>query len=466
MSAIVETPLSVIVLAAGQGSRMQSSLPKVLHTIGGQPLLEHVIKDALALNASDIHVVFGHGGAQVQQALSAYELSWVEQAEQLGTGHAVEQALPSIADDHLVLLLYGDVPLITVQTLQRLIAVSVLENGDDALALLTTELDDPSGYGRIVRDAQGMVQAIVEQKDASEVQLGIDEINTGILAVKASLLKRWIARLDNKNAQGEFYLTDIVGMAAAEGVRINTANPSDIFEIEGVNNKCQLAKLERAFQRRKAQALMTQGLTLRDPARFDLRGELIIGRDVVIDINVIIEGRVELADDVVIGPNSVLKNIKIGSGTQVHAHCVLEDSLVGSNCDIGPFARLRPQTELANKVKVGNFVEIKKSTIADGSKVNHLSYVGDTTMGGNVNVGAGTITCNYDGANKHQTIIGNDVFIGSDTQFIAPVTVADGATIGAGSTITKDTPAETLTLSRSKQVSLKGWQRPRKTEKK
>jgi bifunctional UDP-N-acetylglucosamine pyrophosphorylase/glucosamine-1-phosphate N-acetyltransferase len=454
----VEMPLSVIVLAAGQGTRMKSNLPKVLHCIAGRPLVEHVISDALALDAAGIHVVFGHGGDQVQQALSDYDLNWAEQAEQLGTGHAVEQALPAIADDHLVLLLYGDVPLISVGTLQRLIAAA----GNDALALLTARLDDPTGYGRIVRDAAEKVQCIVEQKDASAEQLAIDEINTGMLAVNAALLKKWIARLDNNNAQGEFYLTDIVGMAVSDGVTINTAHPDEQCEIEGVNNKRQLAELERAFQLRQARQLMEDGLTLRDPNRFDLRGELIIGRDVEIDINVLVEGRVELADGVVIGPNAVLKNVSIGQDTCVHANCVMEESRVGEQCDIGPFARIRPQTNLANKVKVGNFVEIKKSDIADGSKVNHLSYVGDTTMGGNVNVGAGTITCNYDGANKHQTIIGDNVFIGSDTQLIAPVTIADGATIGAGSTITRDTTADTLTLSRAKQVTVEGWKRPQK----
>ena len=457
----VEKPLSVIVLAAGQGTRMKSNLPKVLHCIAGRPLVEHVITDALELGAADIHVVFGHGGEQVKQALSSYELNWAEQAEQLGTGHAVEQALPAIPDDHLVLLLYGDVPLITVDTLQRLIVATA----NDSLALLTAKLSDPTGYGRIVRDGEdnsGAVQAIVEQKDASEEQLTIDEINTGMLAVNATLLKKWISKLENNNAQGEFYLTDIVGMAAADGVAITSANPAEICEIEGVNNKRQLAELERAFQLRQARQLMEDGLTLRDPTRFDLRGELIIGRDVEIDINVVVEGRVELGDGVMIGPNAVLKNVRLGNGTRVDANCVLEGSVVGENCAIGPFARLRPQTNLANKVKVGNFVEIKKSDIADGSKVNHLSYVGDTTMGSNVNVGAGTITCNYDGANKHQTIIGDDVFIGSDTQLIAPVTIAAGSTIGAGSTITRDTPDNALTLSRAKQTSIDGWTRPSK----
>jgi bifunctional UDP-N-acetylglucosamine pyrophosphorylase/glucosamine-1-phosphate N-acetyltransferase len=467
MSSVVDKPLSVVVLAAGQGTRMKSSLPKVLHTIAGRPLVEHVIQDALELDATGIHVVYGHGGEQVQQALSSYDLFWAEQAEQLGTGHAVEQALPAIPDEHLVLLLYGDVPLITVSTLRRLLSASVLDNGDDALALLTAKLDDPTGYGRIVRNGEnnsGAVQAIVEQKDASEAQLAINEINTGMLAVKADLLKKWVSRLENNNAQGEFYLTDIVGLAVADKVTVNTANPSEVCEIEGVNNKRQLAELERAFQLRQARRLMEDGLTLRDPNRFDLRGELIIGRDVEIDINVVIEGRVELGDGVSIGPNVVLKNVRMDSGTKVDANSVLEDSIVGAHCTIGPFARLRPQTRLSDRVKIGNFVEIKKSEIADDSKVNHLSYVGDTTMGSNVNVGAGTITCNYDGANKHQTIIGDNVFIGSDTQLIAPVTIAPGSTIGAGSTITRDTPDNALTLSRAKQTSIDGWTRPVKKQ--
>jgi len=453
-------PLSVVVLAAGQGTRMQSDLPKVLHTIGGEPLLVHVINAAMALSASQISVVYGHGGGQVQEALSQYSLQgniqWVEQSQQLGTGHAVEQALPGIPDDHLVLLLYGDVPLISVETLQKLIAATA----NDALALLTADLENPAGYGRIVRDTAGNVLSIVEQKDAAPDQLAIKEINTGMLAVKAAKLRKWISQLDNNNAQGEFYLTDIVGLAVRDNTKVSTANPDEICEIEGVNNKRQLAELERAFQQRQANRLMEAGLTLRDPARFDLRGELIIGRDVEIDVNVVVEGRVELGDKVSIGPNTVLRNVLIGSGTRVHANCVIADSVMGSRCEIGPFARVRPDTNLADSVKIGNFVEIKKSEIAAGSKISHLSYVGDTTMGANVNVGAGTITCNYDGANKHQTIIGDNVFIGSDTQLVAPVTIEEGATIGAGSTITRDAPGETLTLSRSKQVSKQGWRRP------
>lgn len=449
-------PLSVVVLAAGQGTRMKSSLPKVLHTIGGDPLLLHVVRAAQALDANDITVVYGHGGEQVQAALAKEGLNWVEQAEQLGTGHAVEQAMPLIADNHTVLLLYGDVPLITPETLNQLVAAS--EN--NSLALLTADLDDPTGYGRIVRDESNNVLCIVEQKDASTEQLAIQEINTGMLAVRSNELRQWVGRLENDNAQGEFYLTDIVGFAVNDGVNINTTSPGNVMEIEGVNNKRQLAELERAHQLRLANEYMDNGLTLRDPARFDVRGELSFGTDVEIDVNVIIEGKVTLGNRVTIGPNVVLKNITLGDDCHVHANSVIEDSTIGSACEIGPFARIRPETKLADQVKVGNFVEIKKSTIDAGSKINHLSYVGDTTMGSHVNIGAGTITCNYDGANKYQTIIGDNVFIGSDTQLIAPVTVGDGATIGAGSTITRDAAADALTLSRPEQVTKEGWKRP------
>ena len=450
--------LSVVVLAAGQGTRMKSVLPKVLHEIGGKPLLAHVIDDALALEAERIVVVYGHGGEQVRAALKDYDLNWVEQAQQLGTGHAVQQAIPEIADDHTVLLLYGDVPLVTVETLRELVAAS----RNQALAMLTASLQDASGYGRIVRSSDNRVQCIVEQKDATPEQLTIKEINTGMLAVNAGQLRQWLGRLTNNNAQGEYYLTDIVAFAVQDGVTVNTTAPRELTEIEGVNNKLQLAQLERAFQFRQAREFMLNGLTLRDPARFDLRGDLSFGKDVVIDVNVVFEGHVELGNQVSIGPNCTIRNASIGDGSTVLANCVVENTRVGKHCDIGPFARLRPDTELADSVKVGNFVEVKKSRIAQGSKVNHLSYVGDTTMGSNVNVGAGTITCNYDGANKHQTIIGNDVFIGSDSQLVAPVTIGDGATIGAGSTITRDAPPNTLTLSRTPQTTKEGWRRPEK----
>lgn len=454
----MQNMLSAVVLAAGQGTRMKSDLPKVLHTIGGKPMLAHVLEAARALNPASIVVVYGHGGGQVQSEINDDKLHWVEQAQQLGTGHAVAQAMPKVADDHTVLLLYGDVPLITAETLHTLVQAA----SGNCLALLTAELDDASGYGRIVRDSAGSVQCIVEQKDATPEQLEIREINTGMLAVNGKQLRQWISQLQNNNAQGEYYLTDIVGFAVVDGVKVQTTSPSSRVEIEGVNNKCQLAELERAHQQRLATAYMQDGLTLRDPARFDVRGELTFGEDVIIDVNVVLEGTVVLGKGVSISPNCMLKNVRVGDGTTIEANCVIENSSIGANCNIGPFARLRPETELSDSVKVGNFVEVKKSTIATGSKINHLSYVGDTTMGTNVNMGAGTITCNYDGANKHRTIIGNDVFIGSDTQLVAPVSIGDGATIGAGSTITRDAPPNALTLSRLKQTTKEGWRKPEK----
>jgi bifunctional UDP-N-acetylglucosamine pyrophosphorylase/glucosamine-1-phosphate N-acetyltransferase len=451
-------PLSVVVLAAGQGTRMKSDLPKVLHEIGGVPLLVHVIRAAQALDATDITVVYGHGGEQVQSVLSDEKISWVEQSEQLGTGHAVQQAMPNVPDNHTTLLLYGDVPLITTDTLKDL--VEATEN--NSLALLTAKLNNPAGYGRIVRDAKNKVQCIVEQKDATKEQLTINEVNTGMLAVRSNELREWVNRLNNNNAQSEFYLTDIIDFAVKDGVSINSRQPDSTIEIEGVNNKRQLADLERAYQKRMANEYMNNGLTLRDPNRFDVRGELNFGKDVIIDVSVIIEGKVTLGDRVNVESNVVLKDITIGNDTNIHANCVLENSTVGKSCDIGPFARIRPETELADQVKIGNFVEIKKSSVADGSKVNHLSYIGDTTMGSQVNIGAGTITCNYDGVNKHRTIIGDKVFIGSNTQLVAPLTVGDGATIGAGSTITRDAPSDVLTLTRPKQVTKEGWKRPKK----
>ncbi|WP_177433219.1 bifunctional UDP-N-acetylglucosamine diphosphorylase/glucosamine-1-phosphate N-acetyltransferase GlmU [Thiohalobacter thiocyanaticus] len=449
--------LHVIILAAGQGTRMRSALPKVLHPIAGRPMLGHVIETAGALGAAGIHVVYGHGGEQVRAAFAGRnDIQWAEQAEQLGTGHAVAQALPNVPDDARILILYGDVPLIGQDTLAALADAA----GDDSLGLLTATLPDPTGYGRIVRDNHHCVTGIVEQKDASEAELQICEINTGFMAAPARPLKDWIGRLGNDNAQGEYYLTDVTGMAAREGVAINVVQPQYPEEILGVNNRLQLAELERAWQRRHAEALLLGGVTLLDPGRFDLRGRLQHGLDVSIDVNVVIEGEVRLEDNVRIGPNCVLRNVTIGAGTEVLANCVIEDAVIGAGARIGPFARIRPETRLADGVHVGNFVEVKKAEIGAGSKVNHLSYIGDTRMGAGVNIGAGTITCNYDGANKHLTVIEDEVFIGSDTQLVAPVTVGKGATIGAGTTLTRDAPAGELTLSRSKQQTREGWKRP------
>ena len=454
----MHSKLHVVILAAGQGTRMKSALPKVLHAIGGKPLLEHVIQTAMQLNADSLHVVYGHGGELVTQQLAQYDVNWVLQDQQLGTGHAVEQAMPSIPDNDSVLILYGDVPLIKQETLSKLITAS--EQG--ALGLLTANLPNPAGYGRIVRNDAGEVVKIVEEKDASEEQRKISEINTGMLALSSTKLKGWLDQLENNNAQGEYYLTDVIGMAALENITINTVQPDSLVEIEGVNNKLQLAELERAYQRQQAELLMLQGVTLRDPERFDLRGELEVGQDVIIDVNVVIEGKVTLGNGVTVEPNNLIINSSIADNSIIHPNCVIESSTVGKDCEIGPFARIRPDTNLVEQVKIGNFVEVKKSNIAFGSKVNHLSYIGDTEMGEKVNVGAGTITCNYDGAYKHKTIIGNGVFIGSDTQLVAPVEVGEGATIGAGSTITHDVPKGELSLSRSPQKTRQGWKRPTK----
>ena len=453
--------LNTVILAAGQGTRMRSAHPKVLHRLAGRPLLEHVIDTAEQLHSEAVHVVYGHGGETVPAALAHREVDWVLQAEQLGTGHAVMQAMPTIRDDANVLVLYGDVPWIRASTLTAL-----LEQQADGVALLTVELDDPSGYGRIIRDDQDRVLRIVEHKDASDRERDIREVNTGILSVSAGRLRSWLASLKNNNSQGEYYLTDIIGMAVSEGVTVRVHRIGDPMEAAGVNDRRQLALLERAYQRRCADELMTHGVTFADPARYDQRGRVSVGRDVSIDVNVILEGNVELADNVNIGPNTLIRDSRIGEGVHIMANCVIEDAVVGAHSRIGPYARLRPETELAEHVHIGNFVEIKKSTVATGSKINHLSYVGDTTVGSHVNIGAGTITCNYDGANKHRTVIGDRAFIGSDTQLVAPVTVGDGATIGAGSTITRDTPPEQLTLSkRNAQISVSGWTRPVKKPK-
>lgn len=448
--------LSVIILAAGQGTRMRSALPKVLHPLGGAPLLQHVINTAKQLQSSSIHIVYGHGGEQVRDALAHENVSWVLQEQQLGTGHAVDQAMPSVPDDDTLLILYGDVPLIRPETLARL----VMQAEGGSLSVLTATLDNPAGYGRMIRDANGKLTGIVEQKDASEEQLAICEINSGFLAAPSGRLRAWLQQLDNSNAQGEYYLTDVIAMAAAQGVPVDSACADDEVEILGVNDRVQLATLERSYQRRQAEQLMRNGATLADPARLDIRGEVVTGNDCYIDINAVFEGRVTLGERVHIGPNCCIKNATIDDDVEIFANCVIEDGVIGKQSRIGPFARIRPETELAAQVHVGNFVEIKKSRIATGSKVNHLSYIGDTHMGSGVNVGAGTITCNYDGAYKHLTEIGDNVFIGSDTQLVAPVRVGDGATIGAGSTITHDVPPEKLVLSRSPQQTRSGWKRP------
>lgn len=447
--------LEIVILAAGKGTRMRSNLPKVLHGIAGKPMVQHVIDAAAALSPVQTHLVYGHGAEQLQQALAHNEVSWALQAEQLGTGHAVDQA--SWQDDSKVLVLYGDVPLIQTETLSRLLAVQP-ENG---IGLLTVNLDDPTGYGRIVRDDTGTVTAIVEHKDANEAQRAIAEVNTGILVAPGKALKRWLANLSNDNAQGEYYLTDVIAMAAAEG-GVATAQPDTAIEVEGANNRVQLAALERAFQARAAEKAMLEGATLADPARFDVRGELIVGQDVFIDVNVVIQGKVEIGNNVVIGPGCVLKDCRIGDGSVLKPFTLVEDATVGEICTAGPFARLRPGAELVHDSHIGNFVEMKKARLGKGSKANHLAYIGDADVGEKVNIGAGTITCNYDGANKHKTVIEDNAFIGSDSQLVAPVTIGKGATVAAGSTITKDVAEGELVLTRTKQKHLTGWQRPQK----
>jgi len=449
--------LGIVILAAGQGTRMKSRLPKVLHRLGDRPLLQHVIDTARALAPARIVVVHGHGGEQVRETIMGDDLHWAEQAEQLGTGHAVAQALPHLAGIDQVLVLYGDVPLIRTETLQGL-----LDAAGDGFGLLTVTLEDPTGYGRICRDSAGRVERIVEQKDATPQQLTIREVNTGIMVLPGERLDDWLGRLGNDNAQGEYYLTDVLAMAVTEGLAVAVAQPTEPVEAEGVNDRAQLAMLERAWQRRQADTLMRAGLTLRDPARFDLRGSLRHGMDCEIDIDVLIEGEVELGEGVRIGPHCVLRDCRIDDGVEVQAHCVIEQAHIGSDSRVGPFSRLRPGAELVGGNHVGNFVEIKNSIIGEGSKVNHLSYVGDAELGRGVNIGAGTITCNYDGANKHRTLIGDRAFIGSNTALVAPVTVGKGATIGAGSVISKDAPEECLTLTRARQATIEGWKRPEK----
>ena len=447
--------LTSIILAAGKGTRMRSKLPKVLHPVAGKPMVQHVIDNAVSLGARETNLVYGHGREQLQAALSHNEVNWVLQEEQLGTGHAVAVAKEHIADDDTVLILYGDVPLTKKSTLEKLLAATP----EKGLAVLTVNLDDPSGYGRMLRE-NGKLVGIVEQKDATPEQLAIQEINTGIMAANGELLKRWLSNLSNNNAQGEYYLTDIVAMAHSEGVAITSAQPDHPMEVEGANNRVQLAALERAYQSWQAEELMINGASLADPARIDVRGTVKTGQDVQIDVNVIFEGDVVIGDDVVIGPNCVLKNCTIGDGVVVKANSLIEDAHVATKCTLGPFARLRPGAVMEEDSHIGNFVEMKKSRLGKGSKANHLTYLGDAEVGEKVNIGAGTITCNYDGVNKSKTIIGDNAFIGSNSSLVAPVQIGATATVGAGSVITSNIADEQLAVARGKQRNLDGWQRP------
>ncbi|WP_127471687.1 bifunctional UDP-N-acetylglucosamine diphosphorylase/glucosamine-1-phosphate N-acetyltransferase GlmU [Thiomicrorhabdus aquaedulcis] len=449
--------LKVVILAAGKGTRMKSNLPKVLQPLAGKPLLQHVIDTAQHLHSDNIVAVVGHGAELVKTHVTGLNLEFVLQEQQLGTGHAVQQVQSHFEDDDTVLILYGDVPLTKLTTLTRLLN---LVEEQYPLALLTITLNDSNGYGRIIRDNQGEVLAIVEQKDANPEQCCIKEVNTGILAAKGYWLKRWIDQLTNQNSQGEYYLTDVIALAVREGFKIATTHPETELEVLGVNDKLQLHTLEREYQRLLVNDLMLNGVTILDAHRVDIRGQVTAGRDVEVDVNVVFEGQISLGDNVRIGANCYLKDVTILANTVIHPFSHLESCQIGEECIIGPYARLRPGTQLANQVKIGNFVETKKAVIGKDSKVNHLSYIGDTVMGTGVNIGAGTITCNYDGVNKHVTHIGNNVFVGSDTQLIAPVNIGHDATIGAGSTITKDVPSGELTLSRSKQLTLQGWKKP------
>lgn len=453
--------MNIVILAAGMGKRMYSDLPKVLHPVAGRPMLAHVLDTARALSPSRLVVVVGHGAARVREAVAADDVAFAEQAQQLGTGHAVMQALPLLDDNQPTLVLYGDVPLTSAATLRALVA----EAGAQRLGVLTVEMPDPTGYGRIVRDAAGSIVRIVEQKDATEAEKAIREINTGIIVCPTGHLRKWLSTLRNDNAQGEYYLTDTVERAVADGVETVSAQPAAIWETLGVNSKLQLAEVERIHQGNQARRLLEAGVTLLDPARIDVRGELSCGRDVTIDVGCVFEGRVHLEDGVRIGAHCVIRNSTIGAGAQLHPFCHIDQAKVGPAGRIGPYARLRPGTELGEDVHIGNFVEVKNAQVAAHSKANHLAYVGDATVGSRVNIGAGTITCNYDGVNKHRTVIEDDVFIGSDTQLVAPVTVRRGATLGAGTTLTKEAPADKLTLSRAKQLTIDAWQRPVKQPK-
>ena len=454
--------ITTIILAAGKGTRMHSDLPKVLHKIADKSLVRHVYDASSQLENNQIQIVVGHQAELVRDYMQGLNINWVEQKQQLGTGHAVQQASTYIADDQVVLILFGDVPLLKTETIKKIVA----DVNESTLSLLTVFLENPKGYGRIIRDEDQKVIKIVEEKDATEIERQVSEVNTGIMAVLGRHLKKWLTQLGNQNAQGEYYLTDVIAMAVTDAIEIVTSQPTSADEVLGVNNRSQLAYLERVFQASQASKLMEQGVTLRDPARFDLRGEITgLGEDICIDVNVILEGSNKIGNRVNIGPNTIIKNAVIGDDVEILANCVIENALIGKGCRIGPYARLRPETELAENVHIGNFVEIKKALVASESKINHLSYIGDAEVGSKVNIGAGTITCNYDGVNKFKTIIEDGAFIGSDTQLVAPVTVGKNATIGAGSTITKNTPENQLTISRIKQFVIPGWQRPSKVEK-
>jgi bifunctional UDP-N-acetylglucosamine pyrophosphorylase/glucosamine-1-phosphate N-acetyltransferase len=450
--------MNIVILAAGQGKRMRSDTPKVLHRLAGRPLLEHVLASARAVGRGGrVCVVYGHGGEQVRESIQGADIAWVKQEPQRGTGHALQLASPQLDDSQPTLVLYGDVPLTRVETLRSLESAA-----KDGLALLTVNLADPSGYGRIVRAGDGVIRRIVEEKDASPQERTISEVNTGIMVAPTARLKAWLSRLSDNNAQREYYLTDVIAMAVAEGVTVTAAQPSAAWETLGVNSRAQLAELERIHQRGVAQSLLDAGVALADPARIDVRGSLRCGKDCEIDVNCVFEGEVTLGDGVRVGANCVLRDIRVAAGTSIEAFCHLVEADIGERCRIGPYARVRPGTRLAQDVHVGNFVEVKASSLGEGTKANHLSYLGDSEIGRNVNVGAGTITCNYDGVNKHRTVIEDDVFIGSDTQLIAPVRVGRGATLAAGTTLTQDAPPDQLTLARARQVSKPGWKRPEK----
>ena len=451
-------PLSAVILAAGKGKRMRSSLPKVMHTLAGKTLLAHVLQSSSRLSCDEIYIVYGHGGDQVREHHEMYDARWVRQERQLGTGHAVLQVMDSIPDSHHVIVLYGDVPLITEYTLATLVEMA----GESGFSILTSHLDDPTGYGRIVRDKTGQILGIVEQKDADDQEKLLREINTGMMVVRADLLKKWLGMLTDDNAQKEYLLTDIVGHAVNEGIDVRSTGPASVMEIKGVNDRAQLAELERHYQLMQARKLMREGVTLADPARFDLRGELTVGEDIFIDINVVIAGEVNIEKSVTIGPNCVIRDSRIGEGANIAANCVIDNAVIGKRNRVGPFARIRPGSRLDEDVHIGNFVEIKQSDIGRESKANHLSYIGDSEVGERVNVGAGTITCNYDGVEKHKTIIGDDVFIGSNTELIAPLRINDGATIAAGATISKDVEAGALAMSKREAKVVKDWKRDKK----